>query len=407
MRLTIIALLLLIPQIGPVATGLNPSGQPAVPSGDIRQVIRAQQLPADQPYSSGILAADTLYLSGQPGRNPVTGDQPEGIAAQTRQAMENLGLVLRAAGMDYPHLVKCHVYLRTMEDYAGMNKVYGGFFSGRVPARTTVEAGGLPSDAGVQIDCVAYRDISRISVVNPPRGSLPAPLGPYSAAVWAGDTLYLSGMGGQFPEDRRLPEALGQQVTQTLVNIETTLEAAGLGLSDVVASNVYLTPRAEAGELAPAYARSFRTHPVPPRGLIFLPRLPGEIKTEITMVATRQTVSRQIIPGPSGGETRGLVAGGVLYTRAESAQDLEAGFEEQFRGVLRRLDGTLHDAGLGRRDVNHVRVYLADLADMASMDRIFRETFPDAPPARTTLQELPGGAERVKAALVATRPVQK
>ena len=139
--------------------------------------------------------------------------------------MENLGRVLKAAGMDYSNLVKCHVYLDTMDDYKGMNEVYAGYFKDRVPARTTVEAQGLPGGSGVQIGCVAYRDLARISVVRPPQGSLPAPLGPYSAAVWAGDTLFLSGMGGQFPADRSLPDPLGAQVKQTLAVSYTHLRA--------------------------------------------------------------------------------------------------------------------------------------------------------------------------------------
>ena len=71
-------------------------------------------------------------------------------------------------------------------------------------------------------------------MVRPPAGSLPAPLGPYSPAVWAGDTLYLSGMGGQDPATKTVGESVEAQATQTIANITTTLKAAGLGTSDVV-----------------------------------------------------------------------------------------------------------------------------------------------------------------------------
>src|SRR5690606_27718562 len=117
----------------------------------------------------------------------------------------------------------CHVYLASMDDYAGMNEVYGGFFNGRVPARTTVEAAAVPGGSLVEIACIAHADQSAISVVRPPDGSLPAPLGPYSAAVWAGDLLFLSGMGGQNPADRSVAQDVPGQVTQTLANIGTTL----------------------------------------------------------------------------------------------------------------------------------------------------------------------------------------
>ena len=106
--------------------------------------------------------------------------------AQARQAMDGVGAVLKAAGLGYQHLVKCHVYLANMDDYAAMNAVYGSYFTDRVPARTTVQAAALPAGAGIQIACIGYADLAGISVVRPPPGSLPAPLGPYSPAVWAG-----------------------------------------------------------------------------------------------------------------------------------------------------------------------------------------------------------------------------
>jgi 2-iminobutanoate/2-iminopropanoate deaminase len=387
------------------ATEQPPAEPPTEQPTASHRVVRPDHFPADRPYSFGVLTGDTLYLAGQVGQDPVTREQPNGIDAQTRQAMENVGHVLKAAGMDFANLVKCHVYLNDMDDYTGMNAVYGKFFSARVPARTTVEADDLPRGAGIEIACIAYGDLSQISVVRVPQGSLPAPLGPYSPAIWAGDTLYLSGMGGQFPEDRRLPDALSEQTTQTLVNIGTTLEAAGLRFSHLVDSNVYVTTPDEVGEMAGAYDQSFASTPAPPQALVLLPRLPGAIKTEITVVASRQTDDRQVFPvaDNADGPTRGLRVGGALYTRTESAPEAGPEFEQQFRGVLRKLESTLTEAGQGLRDVVHVELYLANIAHMDSMDRIFLETFPEQPPARTTIQTIARPGEHVQAALVATR----
>lgn len=367
------------------------------------RAVRPARFPADRPYSYGVWAGETLYLSGQPGRDPVTGVTPGGIAAQTRQAMGNIGEILESAGLDHSHLVKCHVYLQSMDDYTGMNQVYGSFFSGRVPARTTVEVAGLLRGSGIEITCIAFRDRTRISVVAPPKGSLPSPLGPYSAAVWAGDTLYLSGMGGQFPEDRRLPEALASQVSQTLVNIRTTLNAADLDFADVVSSNVYLTVKdQEAGDLAGPYAGAFHEMSEPPRGLIFLPRLPGGIKTEITFIAARGA-ERQAIGAEDTNKrvTRGSRVGRTLYTRAEAAPEAGPTFEEQFQEVLRRLQKTVEDGGMRWEDVASVQVYLADPSNLDSMDRIFREVFGTTLPARTAVQVRGAHGEHVSAALVA------
>lgn len=371
----------------------------------VRRVITADQVIANQPFSPGILAGTTLYLSGQPGRNPSTQEPPAGIRDQTRHAMETIGAILGAAGMGYANLVKCHVYLASMDDYAGMNETYGGFFSGRVPARTTIQAAGLPRGAGVEIACIAFGDLSRISVVRPPKGSLPSPLGPYSAGVWAGDTLYLSGMGGQFPDGRPLPTGLGAQVSQTLVNIGTTLEAAGLSYSDVVSGEAYVTTPDEAAEFPAAYTSVFASPSTHPQFMVFVPRLPGSIKAEITLVAARNSGGRQVIPPANKSErsARAARAGDVLYTRAESAEDAGRGFEEQYRAVLKRQEATLRAAGLGWADVTDVQVYLTDLGNMKYLDNIFRERFPQDPPARTTIQVYSRGAQHVQSTLVAVK----
>ena len=101
-------------------------------------------------------------------------------------------------------------------------------------------------------------------MVRPPAGSLPAPLGPYSPAVWAGDTLYVSGMGGQDPATKTVGESVEAQVTQTVANITTTLKAAGLGLSDVAWAQGYATRLAEAPALEATLAKAVTS----PRGMV-------------------------------------------------------------------------------------------------------------------------------------------
>lgn len=369
----------------------------------VRRVITADRVPANRVFSPAILTGSTLYISGQSGLTSPAAAATSGISDQTRTAMENIGALLTAAGMGYANLVKCHVYLASMDDYVGMNQAYGSYFSGRVPARTTVQAAGLPLGARVQIACVAYGDLSRISVVQPPKGSLPAPLGPYSAGVWAGDTLYLSGMGGQFPEGRRLPPGFDAQVRQTLVNIRTTLEAAGLGLSDVAYGEAYVTTPEEAPAFPAAYWSSFSSPSSHPQAVVFVPRLPGEIKTEITVVATRGSGSRRTAAGVPGSGVRATRTDGAFYTHAESAEDEGAGFEEQYVAVLKRQEATLRQAGLGWADVADVQVYVSDLKNMDSLDRLFRDTFAQDPPARTTIRVQPNGSRQVQSSLVAVR----
>jgi 2-iminobutanoate/2-iminopropanoate deaminase len=346
----------------------------------------------------------TLYISGQLGL-PGSGPTPAAMDVQARQAMDGVGAVLTAAGLGYEHLVKCHVYLANMDDYAAMNAAYASYFKDRVPARTTVQAVALPANAAVEISCVAYTDLAGISVVHPPAGSLPTPLGPYSPAVWAGDTLYLSGMGGQDPATKTVSDPVEAQVTQTVANVTTTLKAAGLGLADVVAVQAYATRGDETTPLASSLTDSLgRTQRgFPARGLVVLPRLPGPIRAELTFVAVKPTVSRRTV----GQQTNDVFAestqvGPVLYAapRAGAAGD---DVTTQTRAAFKALQQSAGTVGFDWRDVAIVHVYLSDIADLPRVNAVFAELFPADPPARVTIQVHPQGKERIRLGLVAAK----
>ena len=104
------------------------------------------------PYSQAVRVGSTLYLSGQIGLDPETGQLVEGgIEAETRQVMENLRAVLEAAGSDFGHVVQSQVFLADLEDFAVMNEIYAGFLAEPAPARATVQAARLPRDARIEI----------------------------------------------------------------------------------------------------------------------------------------------------------------------------------------------------------------------------------------------------------------
>ena len=111
------------------------------------------------PYSQAIRAGDTLFTSGQVGLDPHTGNLiAGGIEAQTTRVLENLKAVLAAAGVDFTHVVKTTVFLKSMADFAAMNEIYARYFAphGAVPpARSTVQVAALPKDALVEIECIA------------------------------------------------------------------------------------------------------------------------------------------------------------------------------------------------------------------------------------------------------------
>ena len=112
------------------------------------------------PYSQAIQVDGTLYISGQIPVNPADGTIPEGIEAQTRRSLENIGAILREAGMDYGNVVKTTVLLQDLGDFARMNAVYAEFFPATKPARVCCQVAALPKGALVEIDAIAAADRS-------------------------------------------------------------------------------------------------------------------------------------------------------------------------------------------------------------------------------------------------------
>ncbi|MEE8348314.1 MAG: Rid family detoxifying hydrolase [Acidobacteriota bacterium] len=109
------------------------------------------------PYSPAIRANGLVFVSGQIPLSPDTGEVVEGsIREQVRQVLDNIQVLLQAAGSSLDKALKCTVYLTNLGDFVAMNEVYASYFSGPVPpARTTIEAAQLPKGVGVEIDVIA------------------------------------------------------------------------------------------------------------------------------------------------------------------------------------------------------------------------------------------------------------
>jgi 2-iminobutanoate/2-iminopropanoate deaminase len=108
------------------------------------------------PYSQAIRANGFLFVSGQVGFDPQTGEfVGTDVRSQTERVLENLKAILEAAGVTLHHVVKTTVFLKDMNDFPAMNEVYAKYFSAAPPARSTVQAARLPKDALVEIDVVA------------------------------------------------------------------------------------------------------------------------------------------------------------------------------------------------------------------------------------------------------------
>jgi 2-iminobutanoate/2-iminopropanoate deaminase len=108
------------------------------------------------PYSQAIVANGFVFCSGQIALDPATGQVIDGdVRAQTGRVMKNLAAVLAASGASFDRVVKTTIFLKDLSDFAAVNEVYGGYFTGAVPARATVEVSRLPRDVRVEIDMVA------------------------------------------------------------------------------------------------------------------------------------------------------------------------------------------------------------------------------------------------------------
>jgi reactive intermediate/imine deaminase len=198
--------------------------------------------PAGRPYSPGILAGTTLYVSGKGDQLP-DGSHPGTFEEQVRQTLRNVGSVLKDAGLDFRNVVFSNVYVDNYDNYGTVNKVYSEFFEyGNEPARATVFVDWIPGGSHVEITCIATTDLAGRKVVRPASmkygpGEMALTASP---AVWAGDTLYLSGLPGFDPVDGGIAADLDKQVRRMAQNHIDILSAAGLGLEDIVSGHVYL-----------------------------------------------------------------------------------------------------------------------------------------------------------------------
>ncbi len=108
------------------------------------------------PYSSAVIVGDLVFVSGQSGRDPETDAVSEDVEIQTEVCLNNIRIILEAAGTSLSRVIRCGVFLVDMKDFRKMNGVYARTFGDHRPARTTVAVSELPGPGlRVEIDCVA------------------------------------------------------------------------------------------------------------------------------------------------------------------------------------------------------------------------------------------------------------
>jgi 2-iminobutanoate/2-iminopropanoate deaminase len=125
-----------------------------------RQIIETTEAPgAVGPYSQGIALDGLIFTAGQIPINPASGEiEAESIEDQTRQVLNNVGAVLRAAGSGLHRVVKMTVFMTDLGDFQAMNGVYAEFFPSDPPARSAVQVAALPLGVQIEMEAIALKD---------------------------------------------------------------------------------------------------------------------------------------------------------------------------------------------------------------------------------------------------------
>jgi reactive intermediate/imine deaminase len=230
----------------------------------------------------------------------------------------------------------------------------------------------------------------------------PAPVGPYSPGVFAGDYLYVSGQGAK-NADGVVPAAFDAQVTQTLDNIKGIVEAAGLTMDNVVYTQVYLPDVSKFSEMNRIFQRYFPRNP-PARAVLGVSKLPGT-PVEINAVAFRRAGDKKvvIVPGYRSGEpvSAGILTSDRLFISGMRGRRLTDGqvpasSAEQVTLALDGMQAVVKAGGLQMSNVVFVNPYLTKKIPASTMNNLYAERFEFGnTPARATIEvaSLPEGAE--------------
>ncbi len=109
------------------------------------------------PYSQGVEFGGMLFVSGQIGIDPGSGELSSSVENQTKQVMENLKGILNQANMSFEDVIQTRIYLKDIKDFQKVNEIYAGYFVENYPARSTLQAAALPMDAKVEMEMIAIR----------------------------------------------------------------------------------------------------------------------------------------------------------------------------------------------------------------------------------------------------------
>lgn len=206
------------------------------------------------PFAAATRAGDLIFLSGQIGvapgsTHPVTG----GLAAEARQAMDNIGATLATHGLGYDDLVKCTAMMTDMTQWGAFNHIYASYFrNGAYPARSALGVSALALGAQVEIECIARFPTRPVAI------NAGTPLGPYAQATVANGMIHVSGIiAFEGATGRFASPDISAQMGRIFANLDRILAASGAGKGDVVRTTLYLRNAGDLPAANAAYAAYF------------------------------------------------------------------------------------------------------------------------------------------------------
>ena len=364
-----------------------------VASAQVRAVVPAQTR-TNGVYSPSVDAGDYVYISGQGPRRP-DGSMPASFAEKCRQSLDNIKLIVEAAGLTTEHVVYTQVYLEDISEYGEMDRVFGEYFPKNPPARAVLGVARVP-DPPIQINAIAVRNLGGRHAVYPANYK---PEGTASPGMLTHDLLFISSMSGIDPVTGKVPDDTAAQVDLALDRIQAVVKAAGLELGNMVFVNPYLTQEIPMRTMNERYARRFEFGNTPARATIEVSSLPGGAHIEFTGIAVRDLKQRKAVRpknmAPSPTASPCVFADDILFCSAKSGfipgphgGVYAATTPVQLRQTMRNLLDNLEEADMNFDEVVSTNVYLDSLKEMQDFDQVYGQYFSPVVPARTVIQQI-------------------
>ncbi|MFH1447450.1 MAG: RidA family protein, partial [Candidatus Micrarchaeota archaeon] len=276
-----------------------------------------------------------------------------GMGTSTRDALAKALSLLTDAGYKPEDVVKAKVLLGDMGKFAEFNAAYADFFGTHKPARECVQTGNLSDNADLQLSLIASKKPIQVIFSK----EAPEAIGPYSQAMMAGNSLYLSGqISGE-----------GNAATQAmnvLKQLEAVLKEAGMNMGDVLKASVYLSDFSDFGAVNEAFTQVFPSNP-PAREAVEMAVLPKSVKVEVSLIAKKGAGENKIIimakdaPAPVGPYSHAVEIGNKVFLSGQICR--EGDFGQQTETVLGNLEKVLRAAETTPQDVIAATLFLSDL----------------------------------------------